>query len=131
MNCNGPLARSFEDLRIGLSVLAGPLPEDAAAWRLELDAGPPLGSLSELRVATVFHEGRDVIPLAKAVTSNLEGFAARLAEAGVAVDAVSLPVSLADGAHVAGHGPADHRHVVHRRRVQGFTASTRCRRTIR
>ena len=38
-------------------MLAGPLPRRRSAWRLELDAGPPLGALSDLRVATVFHEG--------------------------------------------------------------------------
>ena len=97
VNCNGPLARSIDDLRAGLSVLAGPLPEDAAGWRLELDAGPPLGAPADLRIATVFHDGAEVLPLAGAVTANLEGFVARLAEAGAKVEAVPLPVSLADG----------------------------------
>jgi amidase len=93
----GPLARSVADLRIALRATAGPLPEDAPAWRLELEAGPAIGSLSELRIATVFGEGADVVPLAAGVRASLDGFAARLAEAGAKVDAVRLPVPLADG----------------------------------
>ena len=97
VNCNGPLARSIDDLEAALSVLAGPVPEEAVGWRLELDAGPPVGSVSDLRVATVFHEGRDVVPVAGAVTANLERFAAGLADAGAKVEEVALPVPLADG----------------------------------
>ena len=93
----GPIARSVDDLRTVLRVTAGPLPEDAAAWRLELDAGPAITSVSELRIAAVFDEGTDVVPISAAVRANLEGFAARLAGAGARVDATPLPVSLADG----------------------------------
>ncbi|HEY2316424.1 MAG TPA: amidase family protein [Streptosporangiaceae bacterium] len=93
----GPLARSVADLRIALRATAGPLPEDAPAWRLELEAGPAIGSLSELRIATVFGEGADVVPLAAGVRASLDGFAARLSEAGAHVHAVRLPVPLADG----------------------------------
>ncbi len=93
----GPLARSVDDLRTALRVTAGPLPEDAAGWRLELDAGPAIAGVSELRIATVFGEGADVVPIAAAVRANLEGFAARLADAGAKVDAARLPVTLADG----------------------------------
>jgi amidase len=97
VNCNGPLARSIDDLEAALGVLAGPVPEEAVGWRLELAAGPPVGALSELRVATVFHEGRDVLPVSAAVTANLDGFAAGLADAGAKVEEVALPVPLADG----------------------------------
>jgi amidase len=97
VNCNGPLARSIDDLVVGLSVLAGPLPEDAAAWRLDLDEGPSIADVSTLRIATVFDQGRDVVPVSQGVVANLEGFASRLAGAGATVDAVPLPVSLADG----------------------------------
>ena len=120
VNCNGPLARSLDDLRPGLSVLAGPLPEDAAAWRLELDAGPPLASLSELRVATVFHEGRDVVPRREPChvqPRGVRGRARRGRRRGRRGVAAGEPGRR--DAHVAGHGPADHRHVVHRRGVRG------------
>ena len=93
----GPIARSVADLRTALQILAGPLPEDAAGWRLELDGGQAIGGVSELRVATVFGEGADVVPLAADVRASLESFADRLAAAGAEVDAVPLPVSLAEG----------------------------------
>ncbi len=75
VNCNGPLARGVEDLRLVLGVVAGPVPEDARAWRLELDAGPEIREVSSLRVATVFGEGSDLLPIARDVRANLEGFA--------------------------------------------------------
>jgi len=96
----GPLARSVADLRTALGVLAGPLPEDAAAWRLELDPGPDPGEASALRIATVFTEGTDVVPLARDVGACLDDFASALADAGVRVEAVPLPVPLADGFRV-------------------------------
>ena len=40
INCGGPMARSINDLRTALSVIAGPVPEEAVGWRLALDAGP-------------------------------------------------------------------------------------------
>ena len=97
INASGPLARSLEDLRTALGIIAGPVPQDAAAWRLELDAGPAIGDVTELRVATVFAEGSDLLPVARDVRANLEAFAGRVGAAGARVDAVPLPVPLADG----------------------------------
>ena len=97
VGCYGPLARSPEDLELALGVLAGPLPEDATAWRLELDAGPPIGDLSSVRVASVFGEGGDLLPVADEVRANLDAFAGRVADAGAEVTPVALPVPLADG----------------------------------
>jgi amidase len=97
VNCNGPLARSLDDLRLGLRVVAGPVPEDAAGWRLELDEGPAIDDVRTLRIATVFHEGDDLLPIAGDVLANLDAFAGRLADAGARVEAVALPVALADG----------------------------------
>lgn len=97
INCGGPLARSLEDLRAALSVVAGPVPEDAAAWHLQLDPGPEIGTVTGLRVATVFAEGSDLLPVARDVRARLDGFAGGLADAGAQVDAVPLPVPLADG----------------------------------
>jgi len=99
INCGGPLARSVADLGLVLDVIAGPGPEDARAWRLDLDAGPPVTGVAGLRIATVFHEGRDLLPVAGEVTALLEGFAGRLAGAGARVEAVRMPVSLVDGFH--------------------------------
>jgi amidase len=97
VNCGGPIARSIGDLRTALGIIAGPVPEEAVGWRLELGAGPAVDDVRRLRVATVFHEGADLVPIAADVHANLDGFARRLADAGAQVAAVSMPVSLADG----------------------------------
>jgi amidase len=97
VNCNGPLARGLDDLGLALDVLAGPLPEDAPGWRLELALGPPIDEVARLRVATVFDEGHDLLPVAADVRSTLDAFARRIADAGARVDPVALPVPLADG----------------------------------
>jgi amidase len=96
----GPIARSAADLRLALGVTAGPLPQEAAGWRLELDPGPARHDVAGLRVATVFGDGADVAPISAEVRANLESIAARLAGAGAQVDAVALPVPLADGMDV-------------------------------
>jgi amidase len=93
----GPLARSVADLRTALAVIAGPLPENAAGWRLELDAGPELADVSELRVATLFDQGADVVPISAEVRASCEKFAANLSNAGARVQAAQLPVPLMDG----------------------------------
>jgi amidase len=93
----GPMARGVADLRTALGIVAGPLPQEAAGWRLELDAGSGLHDARGLRVATVFGEGADVVPIASDVRANLDSFAATVAEAGALVDEVALPVPLADG----------------------------------
>lgn len=97
VNSGGPIARGLEDLRAALSIIAGPLPEDASGWRLELDPGPPISGVAGLRVATVAGEGEDFLPTSRDVRTCLERFAGRLADAGARVDAVALPVPLADG----------------------------------
>src|SRR4029078_10047049 len=51
INTFGPMARSADDLELLLSVLAGPVPEDEPAWRVELPASS-VPSLTGLRVAT-------------------------------------------------------------------------------
>ena len=97
VNCNGPLARSLDDLELVLDVVAGPLPADAAGWRLELGTGPIPGGVDGLRVGTVFGEGSEVVPVAADVRAALDGFAGRLADAGARVEAIELPVPLGDG----------------------------------
>ena len=94
---SGPLARSVRDLALAFELLAGPLPEVAAAWRLELDAGPPVPDVAGLRVAVTFDEGGAVGPLAAEERALLGAFADRLADAGARVEAVPLPVPLDEG----------------------------------
>lgn len=108
VNCPGPMARSVADLCLGLDVLAGPIADDAIAWRLELpEAGAP-GSwspndpgravsapLAGLRVALVADDER--FRVAAEVSSTIRAYAAQLVEAGAIVDEVPLPVSLTDG----------------------------------
>jgi amidase len=93
----GPIARGIGDLGIALGAVAGPMARDARGWRLELDAGPAIESVRDLRVATVFTEGTDILPISADVRASLDRFATSLAKAGARVDAVALPVSLADG----------------------------------
>src|SRR5580704_8293476 len=87
VNCNGPLARSLDDLRLALDVVAGPVPEDAAGWRLELDPGDPIDAVRRLRVATVFGEGDDLMPIAHDVRAKLDEFTRRINDSGAHVDA--------------------------------------------
>src|SRR5215469_3821882 len=67
----GPMARSVADLRTALGVLAGPLPEDAPGWKLDLDPGPGLTDVAGLRVAIAFDDGADMVQLARAVRAQL------------------------------------------------------------
>jgi amidase len=98
VNCGGPLARSIDDLRLALDVVAGPLPEDAVGWRLDLDEGPPIDGVGSLRVAVVdTGEGRDLVPVAADVRAGIDAFAGRAADAGARVDSVALPVPLSEG----------------------------------
>jgi amidase len=92
----GPIARSVADLRTAFGVLAGPLPEDAAAWRLDFDPGTDLTDVGRLRVASLFGEGSEVLPIASDVRASLDTFAARLSAAGVRLDQARLPVPLSD-----------------------------------
>ena len=55
LNTFGPMARAAGDLELLMSVLAGPAPEDALAWRVDLPASK-VTSLSGLRVATWFDD---------------------------------------------------------------------------
>jgi amidase len=97
VNSGGPLARSVDDLGLALDVIAGPVPEDAVGWKLELDAGAPIADVGDLRIATVFDEGTDILPIAADVRASLGAFADRLADAGAKVESISLPVPLAAG----------------------------------
>jgi amidase len=95
VNCAGPLARSLDDLRLSLDVVAGPDADDATAWSLDLPTHPVPPDLASLRIATAFDD--DDFPPSGAVHDVLAAFADRLASAGARVEPTGLPVSVADG----------------------------------
>jgi amidase len=93
----GPLARAPEDLDLALGVLAGPRPEDAIAWRLEL---PPArrGKLREFRVAAWLADPAGP-PIAAEVAGLLAGAVERIAGAGARVDERARPALDAAESH--------------------------------
>ncbi|HZR48451.1 MAG TPA: amidase family protein [Streptosporangiaceae bacterium] len=93
----GPIGRGIADLRLSLDITAGPLPQEAAGWRLALDPGPHIDDIRGLRIATAFGEGGDVTPVAADVRAILDGIAAAAAEAGARVAPAPLPVPIGEG----------------------------------
>lgn len=90
----GPLARDADDLALLLDVLAGPLPEHAVGWRLELPP-PRRASLREYRVAAWLDD--PAFPVDAAVAERLHATVDALRKAGVRVDERARPAfALAD-----------------------------------
>jgi amidase len=83
VNVFGPIARSAADLRVLLDVLAGPSPDRAAGWRLDLPTSG-LSELGSLRVATWFDEPS--IPMDAEMISMLHRVADRLEGTGFQID---------------------------------------------
>lgn len=83
------MARAAGDLDLLLSVLAGPIPEDAIAWQVELPE-PRVASLAGLRVATWFDD--DACPVDAECRSLLRGATDALADAGARVEDAHPPV---------------------------------------
>lgn len=84
----GPMARSVDDLELGLHVLAGPDDWQATAWRLEL----PLARRRDakgLRVAVWADD--PACPVSAAVRDAIERVAAALEGAGATVDTEARP----------------------------------------
>jgi amidase len=90
INVFGPIARSARDLDLLLDVLAGPLAEDAVAWRLEL---PParLDTPAGLRVGVWFDEA--AAPIDREYRALLGAAADRLADSGAKVEEAHPRVS--------------------------------------
>jgi amidase len=93
MNTFGPITRSADDLALLLDALAGPAPEDALAWRVELPA-PRRTRLAEYRVGTWFDEPD--LPVARAYRTALERAADTLGAAGAHVVASHPDVRFRD-----------------------------------
>jgi amidase len=79
----GPLARTAEDLELAVDLMAGPLPEDAAGWRLELPA-PRKRRLQEFRVLAWLDDAD--YPVDASVRERLAAAVDSLRAAGVTVD---------------------------------------------
>ncbi len=138
VNVFGPIARSVDDLEFLLGLLAGPNPDDAAAWRLDLPA-PRATTLGAFRVAAWLDDEfapvdaavRDVMATA---LDALEGAGARIdhgrrpdldpalaAREGSMLISSATEISDGDGDNSAASGGGrglDHRawDVLHRRR---------------
>jgi amidase len=84
----GPMARSVEDLELGLEILAGPNRWDHPAWRLNLPA-PRQQSLKDYRIAAWLDDPHCRVE--PEVRACLEKAAGVLADAGARVDAEARP----------------------------------------
>jgi amidase len=84
----GPMARTVEDLELGLTILAGPNRWEYPAWRLELPP-PRRSSLKAYRVAAWLDD--PICRLEPQVHSLLENTTQTLASAGVTVDYTARP----------------------------------------
>lgn len=83
INVAGPIARSARDLELVLEAIAGPVDEDAVAFRLALPPCPH-ATLSDFRVAVLpshpqAEADRDVAEAIEALGHELEGQGARVA----------------------------------------------------
>jgi amidase len=83
LNVLGPMARSAHDLDLLVSVLAGPDPDDAVAWRVQLPQSTTT-SLTRVRVATWFDD--EACPIDSEYRAMLRGTADALADAGACVE---------------------------------------------
>jgi amidase len=84
----GPMARSAADLELALGVCAGPLPEQAPAWRFALPK-PRRERLADYRVAAWLDEPG--FPIDTSVRERLDATVAALRRAGVRVDERARP----------------------------------------
>jgi amidase len=84
----GPMARTVEDLELGLKILAGPNRWEYPAWRLELPP-PRHSSLEAYRVAAWLDD--PICRVEPEVHSSLENAALTLASAGATLDYGARP----------------------------------------
>lgn len=93
INVFGPIARSPEDLRVLLDVVAGPSGEDGKAWRLELPP-PRHDDLSGYRVGTWLDDPHCEVDAG--IVKVLEEAASLLSKAGAKVSSDRPPIKLAE-----------------------------------
>jgi amidase len=83
INTFGPIARSAADLELVMGVLAGPVPEEAPAWRIELPACD-LATLDGVRIAASLDD--DACPVEREYLGRLRSAADALADGGATVE---------------------------------------------
>jgi amidase len=94
VNTFGPIARSVDDLRLLLDVLAVPSPDDRVAWTLHLPE-PTVPSLDRLRVGVWFDD--DALEIDASMAEVLHSAVDRFEGAGASVDRSRRPnVDVAD-----------------------------------
>ena len=93
INVFGPIARSPEDLRVLLEVVAGPSGEDGKAWRLDLPP-PRHEDLPEYRIGTWLDDPDCEVDAG--VVKVLEEAASLLSKAGAKVSGDRPPIGLAE-----------------------------------
>lgn len=88
VNVFGPMTRSVEDLELLLGLLAGPTPDRAPSWRVEL-AEPRHTRLQDFRVGAWLDD--PACPIDDEIRTVLEATVATLEQAGVRVDRHARP----------------------------------------
>ena len=88
VNVFGPIARSAADLAMLFGIVAGPAPDRAVGWRLDLPRAD-VADLRSLRVATWFEEPS--VPMDDEMLAILDGVTEHLNRIGVAVDRGARP----------------------------------------
>jgi amidase len=99
INVFGPIARDADDLDLLLDVLAGPEPDRAPAWRIELPA-PRRRTLAEQRIGVWLEAPGS--PVGRDVLGVLRGAADRLSDAGAKLEDAHPPVDFAHQVAVFG-----------------------------
>ena len=92
INVFGPIARSADDLDLLLGVLAGPEPERAVGWKVDLPESNAQ-SLADLRVGTWLDDPAS--PIESEYAAILRGAVDRISDAGGQVDDDRPPVDFA------------------------------------
>jgi amidase len=93
----GPLARSAEDLKLALDVMAGPTEREAVGWKLDL-AQADVESLKGLRIAVWPTD--DLAPVCQEIEDNAMQVGAVLEKRGAKVSYTARPAYDARKAHV-------------------------------
>ncbi len=88
VNVVGPIARSVDDLELLLSIIAGPAPDRAVAWKVALPA-PRHDDLRSFRVAAWLDDPGN--PVSAEVAEVMERAVRALEAAGVPVDRTARP----------------------------------------